>query len=212
MIITSVALLVAVPYSAMSIYFARKFYRIAKLKNFETDKGRKKWQETHGAVAFWCVILGSLWPVDLVVIATAKTVKGIGWLVTHNQEIPAETQEKIKELEKEVWGEEPEDARPQKTDERTLCAVCGDKGIYITDPKHLGGCPYATYGMHASICNCFSCTNERIFAQSRTLAKNKYSLTILAAPAEIKRKAELHQFAGWQVDDAAMEMLHKRIR
>jgi hypothetical protein len=113
MLVISIAVLVAAAYSAYSLRWARLLYKQTKIKQFETAKGRKNWDRDKDKIALWCGLLGNFWPGIIVVGGMIVTWKGLKWLITHDQEIPAETEENIKRLEKEIFGEEPEDAKPE---------------------------------------------------------------------------------------------------
>src|SRR5579859_2057354 len=100
MLVISIAILVAAAYSAYGLHWSRLLYKQSKIKQFETAKGRKNWERDKDKYVFWCGVVGNLWPAIIVVGGFMVTWKGLKWLITHDQEIPAETQENIKKLEK----------------------------------------------------------------------------------------------------------------
>lgn len=115
MLVIPIALLVAAAYSTVTVWYARRIYRQVKADSFKNSRARRSWNDNHRLITFMCAVTGSAWPV-LLPLATAllvvgKLFKAINWVITHNQEVPAETQEKIAVLEKELF---PEDAKPKR--------------------------------------------------------------------------------------------------
>lgn len=115
MLIVPIAVLAAAAYSAASIQFSRKIYKQTKVKLYETHRGRVQWDNNHKSIVGWTLVMGCLWlplfAISLPVWGVTKAFKGIGWLITHDQEIA--DPDKIAELEKEIFGIEPEDAKPK---------------------------------------------------------------------------------------------------
>lgn len=106
--------LAGIAYGLVTFWFARRIFKQCKIDAYKTASGRRKFQRYQGKYSFFSLLAGYFWPVLCTLAFLIVLVKGIIWIVSIGQEIPAERQEKIEALEKELFPEEkqPEDAKP----------------------------------------------------------------------------------------------------
>jgi hypothetical protein len=100
--------IVSVVYGLMSLWSGRRIYKQCKIDAYKTALNRRAFQKNQDKYAFFSLFTGFFWPFLGLLAFVILTVKGCIWLVTGHQEIPAERQEKIDALEKELF---PEDDR-----------------------------------------------------------------------------------------------------
>jgi hypothetical protein len=162
MIIVPMAVIAA--YGLVSFWSSRRIYRQAKIKAFETVSGRRNFARKPGKYTFWSLVAGIIWPVWYILGFAILAVAGIVWIVTHGQEIPAERQQKIEDLEKEIFGEdsEPEDAKPVDIDHSpTPTPVLKSVNKHGTfHVKHTGAATAIGPGSYANTgidCGCHEC-------------------------------------------------------
>jgi hypothetical protein len=126
MLIIPIAILVAAVYSTASVQFGRKTYRQIKIDAYKTYQGRNRWQDHEHLYTVTSLIVGFIWPVIFVgaftILGVYKFSKGIHWLMSHDQDIPADTMEKIAKLEKELF---PEDKKSVSSSPSNSTMVAG---------------------------------------------------------------------------------------
>lgn len=108
-------------YGVMAFWFSRRVYRQIKIDAYKTSLGKMKWKRNQGTYAVGSMIAGYVWPLFIALGTIIWTGKGMIWIVTHGQEIPAETQDKIDALESELFPEEKNDAVVNSVRHESLC-------------------------------------------------------------------------------------------
>lgn len=132
MLVSSIAVLVGLAYLAAGLSWARLIFKQFKISVYK-GRGPAAWEKSKDKHTASAVFLGMLWPGILVVGTGVLVWQGIQWLVTHDQEIPAETEQKIASLEKELFPKEP----PQKR-----CDYCHSNCTIVDTVSHSTDCIY----------------------------------------------------------------------